>query len=285
MTRTLIAILSAFASATGDIVRLWPGVSPGEVPGEFGPEVTIDQRVYNVSVPTYETYLNKSGHGGGIVIAPGGGYKHLAIVKEGSDVAAWLNGLGFHAFVLKYRVPPRPPAEGMPVHWAPLEDAQRAMGMIRDSAAEYGLNSSRLGFMGFSAGSHLTAYISTNWQHRIYKPNTSADDKPCRPDFSVMNYPWEIVSQNLSVVAPELIDGVGPTQPPVFFSQAMDDPVAPCENSLVFMTQMKIKNAPLSELHLWPRGGHGYGLCTSNIDVCTWPQRAELWFRSNGWME
>eukprot|EP01060_Flectonema_neradi_P037697 TRINITY_DN7668_c0_g2_i1.p1 TRINITY_DN7668_c0_g2~~TRINITY_DN7668_c0_g2_i1.p1 ORF type:complete len:292 (+),score=36.98 TRINITY_DN7668_c0_g2_i1:51-926(+) len=279
-----------WAVAVTETVRLWPGLAPGDPPaGTIGPEVVENGMMMNVTVPEYEPFLNLSGHGSGIVIAPGGGYMALAIYKEGTDVAKWLNSIGFHAFVLKYRVPVRQQVPTLPGNWAPLQDAQRAMGIIRSKAAEYHLNASRLGFLGFSAGSHLTAHISTTgWGKRIYNKTIPADDEPCRPSFSVLNYPWHCTTPNQSAISDELLPGIGPTQPPAFFSQAMNDPAAPCENSLLFMTEMKKRNAPLSELHLWPDGGHGYGLCQNlpkTHEVCTWPQRAELWFRSNGWIQ
>ena len=283
MLRAVFA-LTLVSAACGEQVRLWPGDAPGDIPGAVGPEVEIDEKIYNVTVPTYEAFLNESGSGAGVVVAPGGSYLILSIEKEGYDVAKWLNSIGMHAFVLKYRVPERPQSPDKVPYWAPMMDAQRAMGMIRSKAADFKLNASRLGFLGFSAGGHLTAHITTGWQERIYNKTIPADDLSCRPDFSVLNYPWRVVTPNLTNIAPELIDGIGPDMPPCFFSQAMDDPVAPCENSLLFVNEMKKKKAPMSELHLWPHGGHGYGLCQTELEVCTWPDRAEAWFAANKWI-
>eukprot|EP01060_Flectonema_neradi_P023287 TRINITY_DN31503_c0_g1_i1.p1 TRINITY_DN31503_c0_g1~~TRINITY_DN31503_c0_g1_i1.p1 ORF type:complete len:297 (+),score=44.05 TRINITY_DN31503_c0_g1_i1:24-893(+) len=285
LSATLLAI-----AVSNNGIRLWPGAAPDDPPaGTYGPEtMNSDGHITNVTVPTYLPFLNSSGSGAGVVVAPGGGYHILSYIDEGTDVAKWLNSIGINAFVLKYRVPERPQSPDMPPNWAPLQDAQRAMGMIRENATVFGLNASRLGFLGFSAGSHLTAHLSTNWKHRIYNKTIPSDDQPCRPDLSIFNYPWHIIEsvENMTI-RPELAPGIGPEFPPSFVSQAMDDPTAPCENSLTLLTQMKIKGAPLSEYHLWPEGGHGYGLCQKKdkgMEVCTWPQRAELWFRTQGWI-
>lgn len=164
-------------------IPLWPaGHVPNETAGFPGPESrkgndgegcgvqhnTPCDHVYNVSVPTLTPFLVTNGTGAAVVIAPGGGYRDLAWGKEGLDVAHMYNALGVSAFVLKYRVPARPPVPGLPHWWAPLQDAQRAVGMVRAGAAKWNLDPNRIGFTGFSAGGHLTGHISTAWQERIY---------------------------------------------------------------------------------------------------------------------
>jgi len=163
-------------------ISLWPGIAPNETHGFPGPEsragndgtgcgaghnIACDH-IYNVSVPTLTPFIVTNGTGAAVVIAPGGGYSDLSWGKEGLDTARMYNAMGVSAFVLKYRVPARPAAVGLPHWWAPLQDAQRAVGIVRAGAAKWGLNASRIGFTGFSAGGHLTAHISTAWRERIY---------------------------------------------------------------------------------------------------------------------
>lgn len=149
-----------------------------------------------MSVPTLTPFIVTNGTGASIVIAPGGGYQNLAWGKEGLDVARFYNSIGVSAFVLKYRVPARPNLPGLPHWWAPLQDAQRAIGIVRSRASQWGLNASMVGFTGFSAGGHLTAHISTAWQSRYYPRIDAADDASCKPAFSVFMYPWYLLPDN-----------------------------------------------------------------------------------------
>ena len=196
-------------------------------------------------------------------------------MNEGVDIAAWLNGIGVSAFVLQYRVPGR---SWLPFGAAPLMDAQRAMGLVRQMAGNGqlpGLNKSKLGFMGFSAGGHLAGHINVAWQTRTYEHVDAADDEACRPDFAMMVYPWRSVSQ---VPVNEPVSGASALNvtkhtPPTMLVQAEDDPVH-VENALYYWLALKQKGAAASELHLYPRGGHGYGRCTvkptGGDEVCTW---------------
>jgi len=168
-------------------------------------------------------------------------------------------------------------------------DAQRAMGLVRSRASEWGLNASRIGFMGFSAGGHLTGHLSTTSGlspfARSYPRIDAADDVSCRPDFSLMLYPWCLIGDvgdcsqatNFTVNVP-----VGPGSPPGFLVQAEDDGVH-VENSIFYFLALKQRGAPPSELHVYPRGGHGYGRqkCTG-LEVCQWPERAETFLQTLG---
>jgi acetyl esterase/lipase len=233
-----------------------------------------DLGVGNVTVPTITPYLVPNADSA-VVVAPGGGYNVLATVNEGVDIATWLNSIGVSAFVLKYRVPGRP---WLPFGAAPLMDAQRAMGLVRQMATTgevAGLNSSKIGFIGFSAGGHLTGHINVAWQKRSYSLVDKADREPCRPDASIMVYPWRSVSQD---PVDEPLSGASASNvtkdtPPTMLVQAEDDPVH-VENALYYWLALKQKGAAPSELHLYPRGGHGYGSCTvkptNGDEVCTW---------------
>jgi acetyl esterase/lipase len=152
--------------------------------------------VLSVSNPTITPFIVTNGTGASVVIAPGGGYHDLSWGKEGLDVARMYNSIGVSAFVLKYRVPARPDVPGLPHWWAPLQDAQRAIGIVRSKATEWGLNASMVGFTGFSAGGHLTAHISTAWETRYYARVDASDDASCKPDFSVFMYPGFLLPNN-----------------------------------------------------------------------------------------
>jgi acetyl esterase/lipase len=196
-------------------LELWPADAPP--PGEngfvCGPERLIvtpgefadSARYYNVSRPTLTPFLVANGSGAAVVVAPGGGYDHLAWWDEGTRVAAKLNAGGVSALLLKYRVPLRPPAApDAPFAMAQLMDAQRAMGLARANAEAWGFNASRIGFMGFSAGGHLTAHVSTTWAQRAYPRVDPADDLSCRPDYALLVYPWRLLgAANATAVSPE----------------------------------------------------------------------------------
>eukprot|EP01046_Picozoa_sp_COSAG06_P026647 COSAG06_NODE_2304_length_7115_cov_7.076660_5_plen_371_part_00 len=290
---------------------LWPSGAPGEKPGAIGAEYETcltggvavaackDRSIHNVTAPSITPHLVK-GADSAVVVAPGGAYSILAVDREGNDIAAWLNSIGVSAFVLKYRVPAR---GWLPFGAAPLMDAQRAMGMVRQMASSGkvpGLNASKVGFMGFSAGSHLTGHLNVAWGERTYPHVDAADDLPCRPDFSIMVYPWESVTQAPVSARPEQASALNVTNstPPTMLVQAEDDPVH-VENALFYYCRtpppppllpcccghcccccccccyllmldadaapdaLKQASASPSELHIYPSGGHGYGRCTN----------------------
>eukprot|EP00658_Telonema_sp_P-2_P020899 TRINITY_DN18295_c0_g1_i1.p1 TRINITY_DN18295_c0_g1~~TRINITY_DN18295_c0_g1_i1.p1 ORF type:complete len:291 (-),score=54.38 TRINITY_DN18295_c0_g1_i1:279-1151(-) len=282
-----LPLLLLLTAAWATSIRIFPGTAPDERQGTIGPEShnpgpggDADEMYTNVTVPTLTPFLVPNATSA-VIVAPGGGYTNLAIGREGWDIAAWLNSIGVSAFVLKYRVPAR---SWLPFGGAALMDAQRAMGLVRQMAGSKQLprlNASRIGFMGFSAGGHLTGHISTSWQTRSYPKLDHADDLSCRPDFAIMIYPWEVVQADLHTTSLNVT-----SQTPVtFLAQAEDDPVH-VENSLFYWLALKQHKAPPSELHLYPRGGHGYGRCTvapvSWAEVCTWPDRAALFLQVLG---
>ena len=264
---------------------------PGERPGAIGPEKDLNDTVghiYNVTIPTITPYLaSNPSASAGVIIAPGGGYATLAYHLEGIDIANWLNSIGVHAFLLKYRVPAR---KWLPFGQAPLIDAQRAVGLVRSKAASLGANiTNGLGFMGFSAGGHLTGHLSATAgskpHARAYARIDDADDYSCRPDFSIMVYPWCLTGAigdcqqdiNHTVNVP-----VSSHNPPAFLVQAEDDPVH-AENSIFYFLSLKQNKAPPSELHVYPKGGHGYGRTKcKGEEVCEWPDRAATFLRTLG---
>jgi acetyl esterase/lipase len=217
--------------------------------------------------------------GAAVIVCPGGGYHILAMDLEGTEVAEWLNSIGVTAVLLKYRVPARKDRQR---YEAPLEDAQRAMGLVRQNAASWGIHPDRIGVMGFSAGAHLSAVLSCNYAQRRYAPIDAADQLSCRPDFTMLIYPaYLTVAKEGDKIAPELNLTTSP--PPAFLVQTQDDSVR-VETSIFYYLALKHAKVPV-EMHLYPSGGHGYGLRSTEKAVTAWPQRAEQWMRGLGLLE
>jgi acetyl esterase/lipase len=273
-------------SAEHATIAVWPGSAPGAPVNPLAEADTTTAkdnliagrplvRLGNVSSPTLTLYAPKGKNtGAAVVVFPGGGYNILAIDLEGTEVCDWLNSAGVTCFVLKYRVPNTGPYPKSP---AALEDAQRALGLVRQHAAEWGVDPNRIGVLGFSAGAHLAAALSTHFDQRLYAPIDAADQVSCRPDFAVIVYPGYLALADKNFAAnPDIV----PTEktPPQFIVQAEDDPVH-VENATVYF--MALKNAKIpAELHIYSQGGHGYGLRRTELPVTTWPDSAETWLRT-----
>ena len=269
--------LTALAAAADKplVLDLWPGKVPGET-GPAGEEKMTGEKgrrqLTNVTRPTLTVYrpAKDQDTGVAVVIAPGGGYRFLAWDHEGEDVAAWLNSLGVTGAILKYRVPRRPDHPN-----GPLQDAQRAVSLVRNKAKEWGLDPKRIGMLGFSAGGHLTALTSTNFDKRAYEPVDDADKASCRPDFAVVVYPGGVLDEAREHLKPEI--RVSKETPPTFLIQSNDDRVGP-DNSAVLYLALKKAGVP-AELHVYATGGHGYGLRPSKNPCAQWPKRCEEWLR------
>ncbi len=283
----VLAQQPAWQPAPGHVtLPLWPGVAPGSpanAPAEVDKTTAKDSliagkpviRLGNVSKPTLTLYAPKGQNtGAAVVVFPGGGYQILAIDLEGTEVCDWLNVIGVNCVLLKYRVPNSGP---YPKSSAALQDAQRAMGLVRQHAAEWDIDPNRIGVLGFSAGAHLAAALSTHYDKRLYDPVDEADKLDCRPDFAVIIYPGylALAEQNFAP-NPE----IHPTEdtPPSFIVQAEDDPVH-VENAVVYFMALKNAKVP-AELHIYAQGGHGYGLRRTALPVTTWPQRVEDWLHT-----
>lgn len=277
----------AWAPAPGHItLNLWPQGAPGVVTNT-GPEVNTTTatdhlvagkpvvRLGNVSNPTLTLYRPKGKNSGAAaVVFPGGGYKILAIDLEGTEVCAWLNSIHVTCILVKYRVPDSGP---YPKSAAALQDAQRAVGMVRVHAKEWGIDPHRVGVLGFSAGGHLSAAISTHFDKRLYDPVDAADQESCRPDFAVVIYPGYLaLSEQNFAPNPEI--PVTSQTPPTFLLQAEDDPVH-VENSLVYFQALKAANVP-AEMHIYAQGGHGYGLRRTELPITAWPHLVETWLHT-----
>lgn len=284
----LILLVPVLAFAAPKEIPLWPRGAPGEK-GNIGPEKDMTKatdnliagrpviRLGNVSEPTMTIYPTAK-PGPAVVVFPGGGYTILAMDLEGTEVCEWLNSIGVTGILLKYRVPAR---KGLEKHGAALQDAQRALGLVRSHAKEWNLDPHRIGILGFSAGGHLSAMASTAYEKRSYPVVDEADQESCRPDFAVLIYPaWLVVKGDATKLAPEFT--VTPTTSPAFIVMTQDDPIK-VECAVGY--GLALRNAQVGvELHLYPKGGHGYGLRPSSLDVTRWPERAAEWLQAQGWL-
>lgn len=293
MFATCLALLGCGTLAAAEkplTIDVWPGKAPGDK-GDLGPEKVTEpkpgqrgvKRISNISQPTLTVFkpAKDKDTGAAVVIAPGGGYNILAWDLEGEEVARWLNALGVTGIVLKYRVPRRP---GTPGDKAPPQaqmDAQRALSLVRSKAKEWGIDPKRIGMLGFSAGGHLTAWASTNFDHRSYKPIDAVDAVSCRPDFTVLIYPAYLLTKGEQELAPEI--RVTRETPQTFFAHAADDGVTPLSSVLMWRA-LKKAGVP-AELHVYASGGHGFGLRPSDKPCSTWPQRCADWMKSRGFLK
>jgi len=267
-------------------ISIWPHGAPG-APANPGPETDTTTakdgliagkpvvRLTNVSQPTLTLYPPKGENtGAAVVVFPGGGYRILAIDLEGTEVCDRLSSVGVTCVLLKYRVPDSGP---YPKSSAALQDAQRAVGIVRSHASDWHIDPNRVGVLGFSAGAHLAAALSTHFEQRLYDSIDAADQLSCRPDFAVIIYPGylALAAQNF---APNPDINVTDKTPPSFVLQAEDDPVH-VENATVYFQALKNAKVP-AELHIYAQGGHGYGLRPSALPVTTWPRSVETWLHT-----
>ncbi len=269
----LLMTLTGFESFSqkNEIIYLWPGKVPGELKEKMPPVIDNSKkdniiRFTEVTNPAIEIYkpdpsLNNRAS---VIVCPGGGYGILAYDLEGTEVASWLNKLGFTALVLQYRVPNK--KEGA------LQDVQRAIRIVRNKASEWGINPDKTGVMGFSAGGSLSARASTLFYMKTYKPVDKADSLSCRPSFTMLIYPAYLDQGPELTLTPEL--KLTKEVPPMYIFQTSDDTYG---NSALVMTSALRKEKLQVELHFLPNGGHGYGLRKGNIAAETWPILAEKW--------
>ena len=267
-------------------IPLWPGAAPGET-GGIGEEHNSAKKIggkpiitlTDVSTPTLT--LNRAlpykDTGATVIVYPGGGYYILALDLEGTEVCAWLNSIGVNAVLVKYRVPMR---KGLAPDAAALQDAQRATSIVRSKAAEWGIDPNRVGVLGFSAGGNLCAVLSASTA-RTYPRVDAADDMSFHPDFQILIYPAYLVKDGGYEVKPNV--AVTAATPQSFLVMAEDDPIH-VENVFGYAMALKAANIPM-ELHVYPTGGHGYGLRPTADNVTTWPDRAADWMRSRGLLQ
>ena len=283
----LLGVLAAARNLPAEekvVLELWPNGAPGET-GEIGQERVLPPRgtkpvtrLTDVSKPTITLYRapQDKANGCAVVICPGGGYNILAYDLEGTEVAEWLNSFGVTAVLLKYRVPRRDKDQP---HKAPLQDAQRAMRLVRRNAKVWGIDAGRVGMLGFSAGGNLTVMTGTHWDETTYAKIDDADQLSCRPDFLVPVYPAYLFDkEDKSKLGPDV--KVTEKTPPTFVVITHDDSDRAVYAALFFVALKKAK-VP-AELHIFSKGGHGYGLRPSDDPVSKWPRLCEQWMRVTG---
>jgi acetyl esterase/lipase len=279
-------------ATTENTISLWTGPMPGHAKAA-GTEYLEDERIYNVREPALiaRPAPAKIANGTAVIVMPGGGYNLLSIVKEGHEVADWLNSLGVSVFILKYRLK----EFGQP---APLYDALQAVRLLRHRAAEFNIHPSRIGVLGFSAGGHLAASTCAHFAEAKYAADPALAAVSARPDFAVLVYP--VISVHEPHVhagsrtamfgenpPKELLDyysnelQVNKTTPITFLVHGGDDQSVPAENSIVYYKALREAGVP-AELHLYQHALHGFGLRKIDGPASEWPKRCEEWMRFNG---
>ena len=277
-------------------VPIWPGAGPDEQ-RVTGPEnMATDTKelvagrpwvyVGNVSRPTMTVYspIGKN-TGAAVVVFPGGGYQILAIDLEGTEVCDWLTSKGMTCVLLKYRVPGEgqyPKSGPYPDSPTALEDAQRTVGLVRFHAAEWHIDPHKIGVLGFSAGGHMVAAMSTHFEHRLYPAADAADKESCRPDFAVAIYPGHLSrADNSLALNPDIRTHITRQTSPTFLLQNENDHVDRVEDSLSYYAALKKAGVPV-EMHLYAEGGHAFGLRRTKLPVTAWPQLVETWLGTIG---
>jgi len=279
-----------------DQIPIWPGPAPDSQP-VAGPEKTTTEShdlvagrpwtyLSDVSRPTMTVYPAQGRNTGvAVVVFPGGGYRILAIDLEGTEVCDWLTSRGITCILLKYRVPHSGPYGRVrdldPQPQPALEDAQRTLGLVRLHAAEWHIDPGKVGVLGFSAGGHLVAAISTRFRKRLYSPVDAADRESCRPDFAVALYPghlWTGVEGQFGL-NPNI--RVTRETPPTFLVQAETDTTDDVNQSLAYYIALKGAHVP-TEMHLYADGGHAFGLRRTKDPITEWPGLVEKWLRTIG---
>jgi acetyl esterase/lipase len=248
-------------------------------------EVTEPTRmVTNVSKPTITIYrpAKEKDTGTAVLICPGGGYWNLYWQLEGEEVSDWMNSLGVTGIILKYRVPrhsdePR----GEPAR-RPLQDAQRAVSLVRSKAGPWGINPGRIGIIGFSAGGHLAMATATGFNKRSYQPIDDADKASCRPDFAVLCYPGYLKAKDREELAPGL--RIPANTPPVFLAHGDADIISPPEHSVVAYLALRQARVP-AELHVYATAAHDFGVRPSEHPCSTWTKSCAAWLRQQGLLE
>jgi len=279
-----------------EVLPLWSGEVPNQLVTDEKEIVENEDLLWirNVQVPTLEVYLptKRQATGRAVIICPGGGYLGLAYDWEGVDIAKWFNAKGIAAFVLKYRLPGSKSL--IAPHKAPLMDAQRAIRMVRKQASQWNVDQDNIGIMGFSAGGHLASTLAT--QHDTEQKEYDALDAiSARPDFAILIYPVITMADeythmgsrtNLLGAAPHdemkvLYSNelqVDKNTPPTFLVHSSDDRTVPVMNSILFYQALQ-KNNIYSEMHIYPKGGHGYSLALGEKYLDTWTDRLSDWLK------
>jgi acetyl esterase/lipase len=279
-------------------VKLWSATSPSPLrPRAQESMLRITDKpvggkpwtvIYDVSVPTVTVYkplapFSKTA----VIVYPGGGYNLLAIDLEGSEICEWLNSVGMTAVLVKYRVP-SPKVGPYRESLQALQDAQRAVSWTRSQSKELSIDPNKIGVIGFSAGGHLVAAVSTRFSKRSYPRQDAIDDHSCRPNFAVALYPGHIWNdhgtprtsaekRNALAINPSIT--VSKETPPTFIVQSQDDHIDDYRNSIGYFLALKSANVPV-ELHMFSSGGHAFGLRKASQPIGEWPNLVVRWLRN-----
>ncbi len=294
--------ISGSLTAQSKVIDLWNGKIPGAIRNDKFKQIVdtaagwVDKK--SIAYPTLAVYPApaEKATGTAVIICPGGAYGGLAVKHEGAQVAKWLNSLGVTAFVLKYRLPDDSIMEKKSI--GPMQDGQKAIRMVRSHAKEWGIDPGKIGIMGFSAGGHLAATLSTHYNEKVYQ---SGDMISARPDFSLLIYP--VISMDPDIThwgsrvnllgdspTPEVLKHfsnefqVNGETPPAFMVHSLDDGAVPVQNSIRYALAMHEHKIPC-ELHLYQQGGHGYGLAPQGGTHSAWPEACHKWLEANGYLK
>ena len=279
-----LTAFSVVVSAEPFTLKLWPeGVPDQPVPVSEATKKLIasygtnPNRVTHVTNPEITIYRPEKPNGAAVVVAPGGGYMFLSYAHEGTQVCEWLNSIGVTAVLLKYRTPTR---DDTVVYEKPVQDARRAIGLVRHHAAEWGLDPRRVGLLGFSAGGNLLGHVVCDRGPRAWPQKPELDD-PRGPDFGVMIYGGGFLEKTDKT---RFMDGfsVPKDAPPMFFLVAHDDKTNPVEAAMLYLEYKKL-NLP-AELHIYTKGGHGFGMRNDKHPISDWPARCAEWMKSMGFL-
>lgn len=301
--KNVLALICLIASVTvsgqSKVIDLWKGKVPGAIHNDKFKQLidTAAGWVDNHSIinPYLDVYpaAKEESNGTAVVICPGGAYIGMAVKHEGAQVAKWLNSFGVTAFVLKYRLPDDDIMKNKTI--GPLQDAQRAIRIVRSHAKEWGIDSQKIGILGFSAGGHLASTLSTHYNDKVYE---SDDTTSARPDFSILIYP--VISMDSKIThwgsrenllgkapSPELVKyysnelQINKDTPPAFMAHSLNDEAVLAQNSINYALAMHKFNVPC-ELHLYQSGGHGYGLGNPSSTESSWAESCRKWLEMRG---
>lgn len=274
---------SMLSAAEPLTLKLWPKGAPEKAGFKIEAEKEVPKknendvvRITNVSDPTLTVYQAKNPTGAAVIVYPGGGYNILAYEHEGTQVCEWLNELGVSAILVKYRVPRRD-EENPSIE--PLQDAQRAMGIVRKNAKAWGIDPQKIGVLGFSAGGHLAIMASLHANERTYTQDPNLDVEDATPNFAIPVYPAYLTEKDNDYQLKAEI-AVTKDAPQVCLIHAHDDRITATGSSLLYNEYHKHKIP--AELHIFHKGGHGYGMRKGELPVNAWPERVAAWLKVNG---
>lgn len=287
--RVLLGLLIVFSplsfslaadQSQGESRPVWPDLAPGESSrgvGEAQPlrasEIPPVTRLIKIRRPTVDVFLAKKPNGTAVVVLPGGGFMKVVPDKEGSEAAPWLNAHGISVFVLRYRTNEVTPKDE-PAWRRPLQDGQRTLRLIRANADKWHVNKDRVGVLGFSAGGQVASILHTADGVAAYDAMDEIDGQSCRPDFSLLIYPWNAYDPKTRKLLPQI--HLSAKSPPAFIVHTHDDRSSSMGSVLIYagLKQHDVQ----AELHIYGNGGHGYGMrAVKGSDIGTWPARASDW--------